>query len=127
MLRAIGNVSVRPSASIAVRAARSFSTTPGFLQKFRTEKDSFGELKVPADRYWGCQTQRSLMNFDIGGPRERMPEPLIKAFGVLKKAAAIVNMSYGLDPKVGNAIVQAADEESKLINHRFCGQKGLTL
>ncbi|KAK9687492.1 fumarase fum1, partial [Basidiobolus ranarum] len=88
-------------------------------KEFRIERDTFGELEVPADRYWGCQTQRSLQNFDIGGPRERMPEPLIKAFGVLKKAAAIVNMGYGLDPKIGNAIVQAADEviEGKLMDH----------
>lgn len=53
---------------------------------------------------------RSLQNFDIGGSRERMPEPLIQAFGVLKKAAAQVNMTYGLDPKVGEAIQKAADE-----------------
>lgn len=55
---------------------------------------------------------RSVQNFDIGGPRERMPEPLIKAFGVLKKASAQVNMTYGLDEKVGNAIIIAADEVS---------------
>ena len=52
----------------------------------------------------------SLQNFDIGGPAERLPEPLIKAFGVLKKAASIVNVGYGMDPKVGEAIQQAADE-----------------
>ncbi|CAG8768091.1 12460_t:CDS:2, partial [Acaulospora morrowiae] len=73
-------------------------------QKYRIEKDTFGEIEVPADRYWGAQTQRhyinksqysrSLQNFDIGGPTERMPDPLIKAFGVLKKAAATVNMIY---------------------------------
>jgi fumarate hydratase class II len=51
-----------------------------------------------------------VQNFDIGGPRERMPEPLIKAFGVLKKASAQVNMTYGLNEKVGQAIMQAADE-----------------
>jgi fumarate hydratase class II len=51
-----------------------------------------------------------LQNFDIGGPRERMPEPLIRAFGVLKKAAAKVNVTYGLDPNVGDAISRAADE-----------------
>lgn len=51
-----------------------------------------------------------MQNFDIGGPRERMPEPLIKAFGVLKKASAQVNMTYGLNEKVGQAIMQAADE-----------------
>ncbi|EJT99801.1 fumarate hydratase [Dacryopinax primogenitus] len=87
--------------------------------KFRIEKDTFGELKVPADRYWGAQTQRSLQNFDIGGPTERMPPPLIKAFGVLKKAASIVNMTYGMDARVGKAIGEAADEviSGKLIDH----------
>ncbi|KAF9168369.1 fumarase fum1 [Actinomortierella ambigua] len=88
-------------------------------QKFRKERDTFGDLEVPADRYWGAQTQRSLQNFDIGGPTERMPEPLIKAFGVLKRAAAEVNMTYGLDEKVGKAIVQAATEvhDGKLLDH----------
>lgn len=52
----------------------------------------------------------SLQNFDIGGPTERLPPPLIKAFGVLKKASAIVNTSYGLDPKIGDAIQNAADD-----------------
>jgi fumarate hydratase class II len=53
---------------------------------------------------------RSLQNFDIGGPTERLPPPLIKAFGVLKKAASIVNVTYGLDPNVGKAIQDAADD-----------------
>lgn len=56
----------------------------------RTERDTFGPLEVPADRYWGAQTQRSLQNFKIGGARERMPDPVIKAFGVLKRATAKV-------------------------------------
>ncbi|RUS34909.1 LOW QUALITY PROTEIN: hypothetical protein BC938DRAFT_477824 [Jimgerdemannia flammicorona] len=88
-------------------------------QKYRVERDTLGELNVPADRYWGAQTQRSLQNFDIGGERERMPEPLVKAFGVLKKAAATVNMTYGLDPTIGNAILQASDEviQGKLLDH----------
>ncbi|KAG1716541.1 hypothetical protein ID866_593 [Astraeus odoratus] len=86
---------------------------------YRQERDTFGEIQVPADRYWGAQTQRSLQNFDIGGPAERLPAPLIKAFGVLKKAASVVNVSYGLDPKVGEAIQKAADEviSGKLIDH----------
>ncbi|KAI9302898.1 fumarate hydratase precursor rhizopus oryzae [Cunninghamella echinulata] len=98
---------------------RLFSAASAALQKFRSERDTFGDLQVPADRYWGAQTQRSLQNFNIGGPRERMPEPLIKAFGVVKKAAATVNMTYGLDPKVGNAIQQAADEviDGTLLDH----------
>ncbi|KAJ7282169.1 hypothetical protein O6H91_Y357200 [Diphasiastrum complanatum] len=70
-------------------------------------------------RYWGAQTQRSLQNFEIGGARERMPEQLIQAFGVLKKSAAKVNIEYGLDPTIGKAIIQAAQEvaDGKLISH----------
>jgi len=75
----------------------------------RTETDSFGPIEVPADHYWGAQTQRSLQNFRIGG--QTMPLPLIHAFGVLKKSAAQVNVKLGaLDAKIGDAIVKAADE-----------------
>ncbi len=75
----------------------------------RMETDSFGEIAVPSDKYWGAQTSRSLMNFKIGG--ETMPKPLITAFGVLKRSAAVVNMNIaGLDKKIGDAIVNAADE-----------------
>ncbi|THH32002.1 hypothetical protein EUX98_g2178 [Antrodiella citrinella] len=81
-------------------------------EKYRTERDTFGDLQVPADRYWGAQTQRSLQNFDIGGPSERLPPPLIKAFGVLKKAASIVNVGYGLDKNIGEAIQKASDDVS---------------
>ncbi|KAI7853155.1 fumarate hydratase [Circinella umbellata] len=104
---------------IYARQVRSLSSSIAMLQKFRTERDTFGPLEVPADRYWGAQTQRSLQNFDIGGDRERMPEPLIKAMGVLKKSAATVNMTYGLDPKVGKAIQEAADEviDGTLLDH----------
>ncbi|AET38534.1 fumarase FUM1 Ecym_3016 [Eremothecium cymbalariae DBVPG len=101
-------------------ADRMMSTTAGLNQKFRIETDAFGEIKVPANKYWGAQTQRSLENFKIGGPRERMPEPIIKAFGILKKSAAIVNESLGtLDPKISKPIQQAADEviEGKLLDH----------
>lgn len=56
----------------------------------RIEYDTFGPLEVPGDRYWGAQTQRSLANFKIGGARDRMPEPVVLAFGVLKRAAAKV-------------------------------------
>lgn len=68
-----------------------------FSAKFREESDTFGPLQVPADRYWGAQTQRSLMNFKIGGERERMPVPVVRAFGILKKSAAIANLSFGLE------------------------------
>jgi len=103
------------------RAVRFLSTTSRLAQQqeFRIEKDTFGDLEVPADKYWGAQTQRSLQNFDIGGPSERLPPPLIKAFATLKKAAAIVNITYGMDPKIGEAIQQAADDviSGKLMDH----------
>ena len=75
----------------------------------RIESDAFGEISVPADKYWGAQTQRSLGNFEIG--YIKMPIPIIKAFGTLKKAAAIVNEKMGsLDPKLSSAIQEAASE-----------------
>ena len=75
----------------------------------RTETDSFGPLEVPADKYWGAQTQRSIQNFPIGW--ERQPVPIIRALGAIKKAAAEVNMASGkLDPAIGKAMVQAAAE-----------------
>ncbi len=75
----------------------------------RTETDSFGPIPVPADHWWGAQTQRSLENFRIG--EERMPVPLIRALGVQKKAAALANMELGvLDPPLGDAIAAAAQE-----------------
>jgi fumarate hydratase class II len=81
------------------------------MSEIRTETDSFGPIAVPADRYWGAQTQRSLENFRIGGERERMPLPLIHALVLVKKAAAHVNARLGLiDQRVAGAIGQAADE-----------------
>jgi len=75
----------------------------------RIESDSFGPIEVAADRYWGAQTERSLMNFRIG--EERMPGPLIRALGIVKLAAARVNMQQGgLEPRLGEAIVKAAEE-----------------
>ncbi|KAI6153479.1 fumarate hydratase [Pisolithus tinctorius] len=110
--------SLRLPRLLHVARQRRFSVSHSVMA-FRQERDTFGDIQVPADRYWGAQTQRSLQNFDIGGPAERLPAPLIKAFGVLKKAASIVNVSYGLDPKIGEAIQKAADEviSGKLIDH----------
>ena len=85
---------------------------------FRTETDSFGPIEVPADRYWGAQTQRSLQNFKIGG--ERMPAPLVRALGIQKKASAKANVELGaIDAKIGQAIVDAAEEviDGTLIDH----------
>ncbi len=75
----------------------------------RTETDSFGPLEVPADRYWGAQTQRSLQNFPIGW--EKQPVSIVRALGIIKQAAADVNVaSGGLDPKLGATIAAAAAE-----------------
>ena len=84
----------------------------------RTETDTFGPIEVPADRYWGAQSQRSLHNFKIGW--EKQPAPVIRALGVVKRAAAETNMALDkLDPKLGAAIVAAAQEvaEGKLDAH----------
>lgn len=80
------------------------------MASFRTETDSFGEIQVPADKYYGANTARSIINFNIGGPSERMPLPIIKAFVILKKCAARVNQEYGLDSTIADLIVKVADE-----------------
>jgi fumarate hydratase, class II len=75
----------------------------------RTESDSMGKIEVPVDRYYGAQTARSLIHFDIG--KDTMPSELIRAFGILKKAAALVNQDLGkLSPEKAGLISQAADE-----------------
>jgi fumarate hydratase class II len=85
---------------------------------YRTETDSMGEIRVPADKYYGAQTARSLMNFKIG--HDRFPRELVRALGVLKKAAALTNKELGtLTAEKANLIIQAADEviEGKLDEH----------
>jgi fumarate hydratase class II len=78
-------------------------------QDVRIETDSMGELEVPADRYYGCQTARSLLNFDIGN--DKMPRPLIRGFGILKQSAAEVNNKLGeLEDETSNLIQAAAQE-----------------
>src|SRR5438876_4786369 len=78
-------------------------------QQTRTETDSMGAVEVPSDKYWGAQTQRSLLHFDIG--HDVMPREMIRAFGLLKKAAALVNQDLGkLPPDNAKLIVQACDE-----------------
>ncbi len=77
--------------------------------KTRKEKDSLGWVEVPADKYWGAQTQRSIQNFRIG--REKMPEEIIEAFAILKKACAITNQKMGvLTPDIAGPVQQACDE-----------------
>jgi fumarate hydratase class II len=84
----------------------------------RTETDTFGPIQVEADKYWGAQAQRSLGNFKIG--EEKMPRPVVRALGIVKRAAAETNMALGrLDPALGDTIVNAAQEviEGKLDAH----------
>src|SRR5580704_5458321 len=79
------------------------------MTKTRTETDTFGPIEVPADRYWGAQTQRSLENFKIGG--ELMPRPVVHALGVVKRAAATTNATLKeLDPTLAKSIEDAAQE-----------------
>src|SRR5207302_3423195 len=79
----------------------------------RTETDSFGPIEVPADAYWGAQTERSIGNFPFG-PREQMPLEIVHALGFIKQAAARVNARIGgLDPKVAEGIQQAAGEVAR--------------
>jgi fumarate hydratase, class II len=80
--------------------------------EFRVEKDSMGEINVPADRYWGAQTQRSLEHFKIGG--DRFPREMIRALGILKKCAALTNQELGLLPaEKAKPIIEAANEVIK--------------
>src|ERR1700726_5146601 len=78
-------------------------------KKMRMESDSMGPIEVPGGVYWGAQTARSLVHFNIG--RDTMPPELIRAFGILKKAAALVNQELGkLAPEKARLIAQAADD-----------------
>ena len=84
----------------------------------RTETDTFGPIDVDSSRYWGAQSQRSIGNFKIGW--EKQPTPVVRALGIVKRAAAEANMALGrLDPKIGQAIVAAAQEviDGKLYDH----------
>jgi fumarate hydratase class II len=88
------------------------------MSKTRTETDTFGPIEVPADRYWGAQAQRSLGNFKIGW--EKQPLPIVRALGIIKRAAAETNMALGhLDKKLGETIVTASQEviDGKLNEH----------
>src|SRR5438093_2272840 len=90
------------------------------MAETRIEKDTMGEIAVASDRYWGAQTQRSLKYFQAGAGRDTMPRELIKAFGILKKAAAMANVELKLlDQERGDLIAQVADEviAGKLDDH----------
>ncbi|WP_319410371.1 class II fumarate hydratase [uncultured Cohaesibacter sp.] len=88
------------------------------MSDVRVETDSFGPLEVPANRYYGAQTARSLINFPIG--EEKMPVPIVRALGIIKLSAARANLSLdNIEPEIGNAIISAADEvaNGKLNDH----------
>ncbi len=88
------------------------------MSNVRTETDTFGPIEVAADRYWGAQAQRSLGNFKIGW--EKQPLPVVRALGIVKRAAAETNRDLGkLDPVLADAIIKAANEviEGKLNDH----------
>src|SRR3954467_14932984 len=109
-------VSCSPSLTIPPLPHRSQEFSP--MSGYRTETDSMGPIRVPADRYYGAQTARSLVHFAVGA--DTMPRPVIRAFGVLKKAAAITNRDLGLMPADRCELVgRAADEviSGKLDDH----------
>ena len=93
------------------------------MSETRRESDSFGEIDVPADSYWGAQTQRSLGNFPFG-PEERMPIGIVRGLALAKQAAARVNRHHGLDPVLAQAIDTAAAE---VVAGRFDDQFPLTI
>ncbi|WAR18881.1 FUMH-like protein [Mya arenaria] len=92
------------------------SQKTGDGEMYRVETDSFGPINVPKDKYYGANTARSLVNFDIGGESEKMPIPVIKALAILKFCAASVNREFGLDAVISDKIKLAA-EEGKLFEH----------
>ena len=101
--------SLNPSIPILTNSESSTSNLESLSGQIRVESDTMGELNVPADKYYGCQTARSLINFDIG--EDRMPRGVIRAFGILKQAAAKTNVALKqLDPEVGDLIIAASQE-----------------
>uniref|UniRef100_A0A914Q8J3 fumarate hydratase n=1 Tax=Panagrolaimus davidi TaxID=227884 RepID=A0A914Q8J3_9BILA len=96
---------VKSSSSSKLQLQRTVATSK--IGKIRVESDTFGQINVPTDKYYGAETVRSIQNFKIGS---EYPNVVIHAFGYLKKAAAIVNQDFGLDSKIAKAIIQAADE-----------------
>src|SRR6187397_2646828 len=79
--------------------------------EFRTEKDTMGSVQVPADKYWGAQTQRSIDNFKIAQDINKMPKEIIKAFAYLKKAAAITNLEAGVLSKAKSDLIGKVCDE----------------
>jgi fumarate hydratase class II len=106
-MRATGRL--RLTRASAKRHATAYETERDKMSDTRTETDSFGPLEVPSDKYWGAQTQRSIMNFPIGW--EKQPVAIVRALGVIKKACAMANKASGkMDAKIADAVIQAAGE-----------------
>jgi len=99
--------------------SRGIASTARMMAGVRVESDTMGNIEVPSDKYYGAQTARSIMNFPIGDEAERMPTAVVKAFGVLKKAAAEVNTEFGLNAEVAEHISKACDEviDGSLMDH----------
>lgn len=96
--------------NLSTSSFNQMSQTSPLANNVRMEKDTMGELPVPADKYYGCQTARSVMNFPIGNPAsEQMPIEVVHAMATLKRAAAIVNRKFGLDAEISENIVKAAE------------------
>jgi fumarate hydratase class II len=89
---------------------KGFSKMSERVHSVRVESDTMGQIEVENSRYWGAQTQRSLMNFKIGSSAERMPIEVIRAMAILKRASAQVNIEFGLDKKLAQTIITVADE-----------------
>ena len=88
------------------------------MDQFRIEKDSMGEVKVPNEKYWGAQTERSYENFKIG--IEKMPVQIVRAFALLKGACAEANRAFGkLDDRRADAIIQATDGVGHAVEHEY--------
>jgi len=101
----------RSGARIALASTQKrFNATKASDANVRIERDTMGELPVPADKYYGCQTARSVLNFPIGDrKKEQMPLEIVKGMAILKRSAAIVNRRFGLDAEISETIVKAAE------------------
>ena len=100
----------QPFAALTYLCADIFKIKSNFME-YRIEKDTMGEVKVPADAYYGAQTQRSIDNFKIAQDINRMPKEIIRAFAYLKKAAAITNLEAGVLPKEKSDLIGKVCDE----------------
>merc|ERR1719219_2276076 len=101
---------IRNFSRVASRSRALDAASPAAAANVRIERDTMGELPVPADKYYGCQTARSVLNFPVGDrAKEQMPLEIVKVMAILKRSAAIVNKKFGLDAEISDTIVKAAE------------------